>query len=54
MLVNQRLMEPNLIFIHSNYGFLPAKIKQLESQRVKLSEIIKEITQTKKKSRRCI
>jgi hypothetical protein len=49
ILVNQRSMEPNLIFIDSNYGFLPAKIKQFETQGVKLSEIIKEITQTKKK-----
>ncbi|KAL4113960.1 hypothetical protein QTP88_017506 [Uroleucon formosanum] len=48
-LVNQRSMEPNLIFIDSNYGFLPTKIKQLETQGVKLSKTIKEITQTKKK-----
>lgn len=48
MLVNQRSMEPNLICIDSNYGFLPAKIK-LETQGVKLSETIEEITQTKKK-----
>lgn len=48
-LVNQGSMEPNLIFIDSNYGFLPTKIKQLETQGVKLSETIKEITQTKKK-----
>ncbi|KAL4088528.1 hypothetical protein QTP88_023622 [Uroleucon formosanum] len=40
---------PNLIFIYSNYGFLPTKIKQLETQGVKLSKTIKEITQTKKK-----
>ncbi|KAL4096902.1 hypothetical protein QTP88_021777 [Uroleucon formosanum] len=48
-LVNQRSMEPNLIFIDLNYGFLPTKIKQLETQGVKLSKTIKEITQTKKK-----
>jgi len=48
-LVNQRSMEPNLIFIDSNYGFLPTKIKQLETQGVELSKTIKEITQTKKK-----
>jgi hypothetical protein len=47
-------MEPNIIFIDSNYGFLQAKIKQLKTQGVKLSEIIKEITQTKKKNRRGI
>jgi len=47
-------MEPNLIFIDSNYGFLPTQIKQLETQGVKLSKTIKEITQTKKKNRRGI
>jgi len=48
-LVNQRSMEPNLIFIESNYGFLLTHIKQIETQGVKLSKTIKEITQTKKK-----
>lgn len=33
-LLNEISMEPNLTFIHSNYGFLPSTITKLESQGV--------------------
>ena len=46
---NHRSMEPNLIFIDSNYGFLPTQITQLETQGVKLSETINAIIHTEKK-----
>lgn len=39
-LLNEISTEPNLTFIHSNYGFLPSTITKLELQGVSLTDSI--------------
>lgn len=40
-------MEPNLTFIHSNYGFLPSTITKLESQGISLTDSVTTVMFTK-------
>jgi hypothetical protein len=42
-------MEPNLTFIHLNYGFFPSTITKLESQGVSLTDSISTVMFTKNK-----
>jgi hypothetical protein len=48
-LLNEISMEPNLTFIHLNYGFLPSTITKLESQRVSLTDSVSAVMFTKNK-----
>ncbi|KAF0718571.1 DUF659 domain-containing protein, partial [Aphis craccivora] len=48
-LLNEISMEPNLTFIHYNYGFLPSIITKLESQGISLTDSVKTVMFTKNK-----
>jgi len=38
-LIQEPEMEANLVFIHSNFGFIPEYITKLETQNISLSEL---------------
>eukprot|EP00102_Acyrthosiphon_pisum_P007513 XP_003242603.1 PREDICTED: uncharacterized protein LOC100570149 [Acyrthosiphon pisum] len=48
-LLNEISMEPNLAFIHSNYGLLPSILTKLELQGVSLTDSVTTVVFTKNK-----